>query len=218
MDDTAAAIAEAPTEAPDARAQISTIRLSRIERSPTNPRKTFVQAQLDELTESIRQHGILQPLLVRPIVGAEDRYELIAGERRYRAAIAAELREVPALVRPMTDLQVLEVQLVENLQRADLHELEEAVGYERLLQAHGYTIDDLRAKVGKSRSYVFQRLKLLDLCEAARKAFYAEKLTLTTALLIARIPVDDLQKKALAEITEGWQGAMTSRASASRSM
>lgn len=214
MDDTAAAITEPAPEAADARAQISLIRLSRIERSQTNPRKTFNETQLAELTESVRQHGILQPLLVRPIVGSEDRYELIAGERRYRAAMAAELREVPALVRPMTDLQVLEVQLVENLQRADLHELEEAEGYERLLQSHGYTIDDLRAKVGKSRSYVFQRLKLLDLCEVVRKAFFGGKLTFTTALLIARIPGEDLQKKAFTEITQGWQGQMTSRAAA----
>ena len=214
MDDTAAAIAEQPSEAPDTRAQIALIRLSRIERSTTNPRKTFNEAQLAELTESVRQHGILQPLLVRPVVGSEDRYELIAGERRYRAAMAAELREVPALVRVMSDLQVLEVQLVENLQRADLHELEEAEGYERLLQSHGYTIDDLRAKVGKSRSYVFQRLKLLDLCEVVRKAFFGGKLTFTTALLIARIPGEDLQKKAFTEITQGWQGQMTSRAAA----
>lgn len=215
MDDTAAAIAEQPAEAADARAQISTIRLSRIERSPTNPRKTFNQAHMAELTESVRQHGILQPLLVRPIVGSEDRFELIAGERRYRAAMAAELWEVPALVRSMTDLQVLEVQLVENLQREGLHELEEAEGYDRLLQSHGYTIDDLRAKVGKSRSYVFQRLKLLDLCDAARKAFYAEKLSFSTALLIARIPVDDLQRQALKEITsDHWDGGMSARAAA----
>ena len=215
MDDTAAAIAEQPAEAPDARAQISTIRLSRIKRSPTNPRKTFNQAHLDELTASVRQHGILQPLLVRPIVGSEDRFELIAGERRYRAAMAAELREVPALVRSMTDLQVLEVQLVENLQREGLHELEEAEGYDRLLQSHGYTIDDLRAKVGKSRSYVFQRLKLLDLCDAARKAFFAEKLSFSTALLIAPIPVDDLQRQALEEITsDHWDGGMSARAAA----
>lgn len=214
MDDTAAAIATPPTEAADARAQISLVRLSRITPSATNPRRTFNEAQLAELTDSVRQHGVLQPLLVRPLVGTEERFELVCGERRYRAATAAGLREIPALVRPLTDMQVLEVQLIENLQREGLHELEEAEGYERLLQTHGYTADDLAAKVGKSRSYVYQRMKLTDLCEKARKAFYAGKLTFSTALLIARIPTPALQAKALVEITEHWQGGMSARQAA----
>lgn len=215
MDDTAAAIAEQPAETPDVRAQISLVRLARITPSATNPRRTFNQAQLDELTDSVRQHGVLQPILVRPIVGTEDRFELVCGERRYRAAMAAELREVPALVRPLTDLQVLEVQLIENLQREGLHELEEAEGYERLIATHGYSVDDLAAKVGKSRSYVYQRMKLTDLGDRARKAFYAGKLSFSTALLIARIPTQDLQVKALAEITaDRWDGGMSARMAA----
>lgn len=194
---------------------IQTIRVARIAASPTNPRKHFDKAALDELTESVKRHGIIQPILVRPLPDtreAFDRehygYELVAGERRLRAADAAGLAEIPALVRDLTDAEVLEIQVVENLQRADLHPLEEAEGYEALHQRHGYTVADIAAKVGKSTRYVYARMRLTALCESARKAFYAGKLTPTTALLVARIPDAALQAKATKEITESrWSGA-----------
>lgn len=197
---------------------IQTIRVARIGASPTNPRKHFDQAALDELAESIRRHGVLQPILVRPnpdrMRGPREEFEIVSGERRWRAAQAAELREIPALVRELGDAEVLEIQVIENLQRADLHPLEEAEGYEALHQRHGYTVADIAAKVGKSERYVYARMKLCALCEKARKAFYAGKLSPTTALLVARIPDAGLQAKATAEITEAHWSAdegMTAR-------
>jgi ParB/RepB/Spo0J family partition protein len=196
-----------PADAPT-----GSIRLARVVIGTTNPRKRFDEAALAELTESIRRHGVLQPILVRPL--PDERYELVSGERRFRAATAAGLRTIPALVREMGDQEVLEVQLVENLQRAGLHELEEAEGYERLMQDHAYTVDELAVKVGKSKTYVYARLKLTDLCAKARDAFYSGKLNASTALLVARIPLADLQIKAVKEITEHWVGGMPYRQAA----
>lgn len=172
-----------------------------IEPSKTNPRKNFDKAELDELTNSIREHGVLQPVLARPIAG-NGHYELVAGERRYRAAVAAGLGYIPAMVRELTDEQALEMQVIENLQRADLHPLEEAEGYEQLMKKHGHSAEDLAAKVGKSKAYVYARLKLTALGPAARKAFYAGSLSPSIALLLARIPVPDLQAKATKEILD----------------
>jgi ParB/RepB/Spo0J family partition protein len=180
------------------------IPLANLQPSPFNPRKTFDQAKLDELTESIRTHGVLQPILVRPN-GAPDHFEIVAGERRYRAATAASLETIPATIRELTDAQALELQVIENLQRDDLHELEEAEGYERLMQCERtdgttYTVDEIAAKVGKSKSYVYGRLKLTALGPSGRKAFHEGLLDASRALLLARIPVVELQDKALCEI------------------
>jgi ParB/RepB/Spo0J family partition protein len=174
--------------------------------SLTNPRKRFDEAQLAELTDSVKRHDVLQPILLRPN-GKEGHYELVAGERRFRAAKAAGLVDIPATVRELSDTDVLEIQVVENLQREDLHELEEAEGYEKLLKcthANGekYTVEEIAAKVGKSRSYVFARLKLCALCPEARKAFYAGDLDASRALLIARIGHHDTQRQALKDVTK----------------
>jgi ParB/RepB/Spo0J family partition protein len=181
--------------------------LSIIIPSSTNPRKHFDEAALAELTDSVRRHGVLQPVLVRPNKTKDGKplrdYELVAGERRYRAAKAAELENIPALVRDLTDVEVLEMQIVENLQREGLHELEEAEGYESLTRRHHYTVDQIAEKIGKSRRYVFARMQLLTLSLLAREAFYAGKLNASTALLVARIPVADLQAKAIKEIVDG---------------
>jgi ParB/RepB/Spo0J family partition protein len=139
--------------------QTNTVPLAKITPSTTNPRKSFPKDKLDELTDSVKRLGVLQPILLRPLNGGGT-YELVAGERRYRASKAAGLTDIPATVRELTDAEVLEIQVVENLQRSDLHELEEAEGYEKLLKcAHPsgekYTVDEIAAKVGKSRSYVF---------------------------------------------------------------
>lgn len=129
------------------------------------------------------------------------RHEIIAGERRYRAAKLAGLEAVPCYVRNLTDLQVLHAQVIENLQRDDLHPLEEAEGYEKLMKEHGSTAEALGAEVGKSRAYIYARLKLCALVPEARQAFYDKLLDASTALLIARIPVEKLQLQALKEIT-----------------
>lgn len=171
--------------------------------SQSNPRKRFDKVSMDELTSSVQKHGVLQPVLVRPVTRVNEafRYELVAGERRFRAATAAGLSAIPAMIRELSDAEALELQVVENLQRADLHPLEEAEGYEQLQKLYGYSADDLAAKVGKSKAYVYARMKLTALCKEARQAFYDGKLNPSTALLIARIPVAKVQVEALKEIT-----------------
>jgi ParB/RepB/Spo0J family partition protein len=188
------------------------IALAAIAPSATNPRKHFDQAALDELAESIKRHDVIQPILLRPN-GNPGHYELVAGERRYRAAVAAGLADIPATVRELSDADVLEIQVIENLQRKDLAPLEEAQGYERLLKcAHPtgqlWTVEEIAGKVGKSKAYVYAKMKLLALCPEARKALDEGKLSESTALLIARIPVHDLQRTATKEIIEvpTWRG------------
>lgn len=186
------------------------IALAAITPSTTNPRKRFDAKALEELADSIKKYDVLQPILLRPN-GGPGKYELVAGERRFRAAKAAGLADIPATVRTLTDAEVLEVQVIENLQREDLHELEEAEGYEQLLKcAHPdgskYSVDEIAAKVGKSRSYVFARLKLCALCPEARKVFYAGDIDASKALLIARIGHHDTQRQALRDVTAGEYG------------
>ena len=188
------------------------IPLAHIVTSPTNPRKTFHPERLTELAASIAESGVHQPVLVRPLPAArvadtahlEPRptHELVSGERRVRACILAGLDSVPAMVRPLTDDQVLEVQLVENLQRDDLAPLEEAEGYDHLMHAHTPPLnaDEVGAKIGKSRSYVYARLKLLDLGSEGREALRSGRLDFSRALLVARIPDTELQAKALASV------------------
>ena len=127
-------------------------------------------------------------------------FEIVFGHRRYRAAKLAKLAVVPCMVRELGDHQAAEFRCIENLQREDVHPLEEAEGYELLRDKHGMSVEDLAAKLGKSRAYVFARLKLLDLCLEARKAYYAGKLTASTALYVARIPDAKLQVEAIKEI------------------
>ena len=177
--------------------------LSLLQESPNNPRRA--SGDLGDLVESVKEKGVLQPVLVRPR-GAEV-FELVFGHRRFRAAREAGLDAIPAMVREMTDTEVLEAQIVENCQREDIHPLDEADGYRRLHEDHGYSIEDLVAKVGKSRGYVYARMKLCALVEPARRAFLDGKLNPSTALLIARIPDPELQKQATKEVTRGrWEG------------
>lgn len=196
------------------------IRLEHLAPSPTNPRKHFDPEDLRELGETIAQHGVIEPIIVRcwpdEYDTPDDRddrplYEIIAGERRYRASLLAGKEDIPALVRSVDTRTVLEIQIIENLQRRGVNELEEATGYDLMMRDFGYTADQLAEKVGKSRAYIYARLKLTALCEAARAAFRAGTLDASRALLIARIPGATLQAKALKDITEGWQGVMTYR-------
>lgn len=199
--------------APDGLAGLQSIPLAALRVSDTGAqaerRKRFDKAAIAELAESIRTVGLLQPLVVRPL---DDGFQIIAGERRFLAAQVAGLEVVPAAVRELTDDQVLEVQLIENLQREGLHELVEAEGYEALMKRHSYTVDDLVAKVGKSRAYVYARLKLLALGKDGRKAFYDGKISASIALLLARIPGEKLQTEALKTIAQDrWDGPMSFR-------
>ncbi len=133
------------------------------------PRRRFAESELDALAQSIREKGVLQPLLVRPVVGEEADFELVAGERRWRAAQRVGLHEVPVIVRPMADLEALEIALVENLQREDLSPLEEAEAYNRLMDEFGRTQASLAEAVGKSRSHVANTVRLLSLPAPVRR-------------------------------------------------
>lgn len=174
--------------------------LASVKSSKTNPRRRFDEDLLAELTESVRQHGILQPVLVRR---NGDGYELVAGHRRLKAAEAAKLETVPALVRDLDDREVLEIQVVENLQREDLDPLEEASGYQRLVRDHGYTVERLAERVGKSKAYVYGRMKLADLPEQGKQALLKGRITPSVALLVARIPDPELADEALGDIVCG---------------
>jgi len=146
--------------------RVHQINLANIVPSALQPRKNFAREALQELIDSIRQHGIIQPLIVRELAmsgGAGARFELIAGERRWRAAQEIGLTEVPAIIRIANDLEVLELSLIENLQRADLNPIEEAQGYARLANEFGMRQEDIAGKVGRSRATVANALRLLDL-------------------------------------------------------
>lgn len=185
--------------------------------SLTNPRKHFDAAKLQELADSIAASGVHQPILLRPLpperlqdtlqeARAQKRpapeYELVAGERRWRACQLAGVAEIPAMIRPMTDAQALEAQVIENLQREDVTELEEAEGYQILMETVGINADEVGQRIGKSRSYVYGRLKILNLCEAGRQALREGKLDFSCGLYIARIPNEQLQLKALEWATD----------------
>ena len=182
---------------------LQNIDLVRIEFSHTPAqelrREQLDQGKLAELAASIRAVGVLQPILVRRLE-KDGRYQCVAGERRVNAAHMAGLEQIPATVRDLTDEHVVELQLIENLQRQDLHELAEAEGYEQLLQL-GIDVDGIAAKVGKSKATIYARMKLLALTPAARKAFYQGKIAASVALLLARIPVPKLQDQALKEVS-----------------
>jgi ParB family chromosome partitioning protein len=135
--------------------------------NPRNPRRNFDDAELSDLAQSIREHGIVQPVVVRPS-GDSGRYEIIAGERRWRAAQRAGLNEIPVIVRDVNDRVALELAIVENVQRADLNPVEEAQGYQQLIDDHNYTQADLGNIIGKSRSHVANTLRLLKLPDQIR--------------------------------------------------
>lgn len=171
--------------------------------SPLNHRKTFDKEKLEELAASLVEKGMISPLTARPRPAtskAKEPYEIVVGERRWRASLIGKLERVPVIVRDLTDKEVLEIQLIENVQRVDVHPLEEADGYQALIEKHKYTIEQIAAKTGRSSSYVRSRLKLTDLCKEARETFLEGDLTPAVALMIARIPDAKLQKQATAEV------------------
>ena len=142
---------------------LRTVAIEAVRASALNPRTTFEPDELKELTDSIRSRGVVQPIIVRPVNGEGGGFEIIAGERRWRAAQAAALHEIPVIVRDMTDQQALEVAIIENVQRTDLNAIEEAGGYRQLIETYKYTQEDLARIVGKSRSHLTNMLRLLKL-------------------------------------------------------
>lgn len=143
--------------------------ISDIRPNPAQPRRTFSEAELDELAASITQRGVLQPILLRPDPDAPNQYQIVAGERRWRAAQRAGLKTIPAVVRDMDELQLLEVGIIENVQREDLNPIEEAEAYGALIKRFGRTQEDLADSVGKSRAHIANTMRLLNLGETARE-------------------------------------------------
>ncbi len=155
----------------------TTLAVTVLEPGPFQPRTSMDPEQLKDLTESIKAQGVLQPLLARPHPGKPGNYQIIAGERRWRASQAAGLHEVPVLIRPLSDTEAMAASLVENLQRQDLDAIEEAEGYKRLIGEFGLTQDGLGELVGKSRSHVANTMRLLQLPDAVRDGLRSGTLT-----------------------------------------
>ena len=179
----------------------STLKLTEIERNREQPRKDFDEKALSELADSIREHGVLQPLLVRPL--KDGRYQLIAGERRWRASRMAGLTEVPVIVRDLDDQAAMELALIENLQRTDLNIMEEAAGYRELMERYGMTQEVVAKRVGKSRPAVANALRMLALPEATARLVREGKLTAGHARALLGLPdpaeIDPLAERVLAE-------------------
>ena len=179
----------------------STLKLTEIEPKREQPRKDFDEKALSELADSIREHGVLQPLLVRPL--KDGRYQLIAGERRWRASRMAGLTEVPVIVRDLDDQAAMELALIENLQRTDLNIMEEAAGYRELMERYGMTQEVVAKRVGKSRPAVANALRMLALPEATARLVREGKLTAGHARALLGLPdpaeIDPLAERVLAE-------------------
>jgi len=183
-----------------------------------NPRRVFSATELDELTASLRERGIIQPIVVRSLRGVADGYEIIAGERRWRAAQRAGLHEVPVVVVEATDAEALQLAIIENVQRADLNPLEEAEGYRALMEEFGNSQEDIAKIVGKSRSYVANTLRLLKLSDAVKAYIQSGKLTAGHArMLIGEPNADELAEEIVARELNVRQVEAMARARAHKS-
>ena len=207
--DTPPAPAEAPSESASGAIRVP---IEKVHKSPWQPRKKMAPEALEDLTHSIRERGVLQPLLVRKV---EDRYELIAGERRFRASQAAGLKDVPVILMDVSDREALELALIENLQRADLDLIEEAEGYRDLMREAGLTQEEVSKRIGKARATIANALRLLDLSDAIKRAIAEGALTPGHAkvllgveakdrdLLAARVVAQGLSVRALEKLVAG---------------
>jgi ParB family chromosome partitioning protein len=169
--------------------------------NPRNPRKSFSDSELDELAASIKERGIIQPVVVRAVRGARDAYEIIAGERRWRAAQRAGLHEVPIVPLEATDSEALELAIIENVQRSDLNPLEEAGGYQALADEYKHSHEDIAKIVGKSRSHVTNTLRLLKLSEPVKAYINAGKITAGAARML--VGADDPEEMAREIVERG---------------
>jgi ParB family chromosome partitioning protein len=191
---------------PNTATEYRNLPLNVLSESTTNPRHIFEDAALKELADSIRAQGILSPLLVRPLT--EQSFEIVAGARRYRAAQMAEAATVPVRIVNLTDAEALEAQLIENLQRRDVHPMEEAQGFRALLalEEPTYSIEQIAAKVGKTPAYCASRLRLTELVPVVVEAFYREEIGVGHALLLAKLQPDKQEQALAACFKEEWSG------------
>jgi ParB family transcriptional regulator, chromosome partitioning protein len=170
--------------------------IEQIRAGKLNPRKTFKEDELAELADSIREKGLVQPILVRPEPGSSGSYEIVAGERRWRASQRAGLHMVPVIVRDLADQEVLELAIIENVQRADLNPIEEAAGYHELIERYAYTQERLAEVIGKSRSHLANTLRLLKLPASVQSMVEDGKLTAGHArALVGREDAEALAKR-----------------------
>jgi ParB family chromosome partitioning protein len=182
------------------KSDVQNISIDMIKPNPYQPRKTFTDDSLIELSNSIKSYGILQPIIVRKV--GKTGYELIAGERRWRAAQLAGLKEIPAIVRESRDSECAVMALIENLQREDLNFLEEAEGYYQLITEHNLTQEELAQKVGKNQSTIANKLRLLKLSPEIKKIISREKLSERHARSLLKLPDDEMRKRVLERVCE----------------
>jgi ParB family chromosome partitioning protein len=183
------------------RGGVRNIDVDRITSNPEQPRLVFDQTSLDELAASVREHGVLQPILVRP--QDDGGFQLIAGERRWRAAKAAGLATIPALVEEIDDDTALEISIIENLQREDLSPLDEASMYDRMVREHGYSVRRLAQKLGKDKGYLENRLRLADAPDEVRELVSLRKDTLSHAYELMKVEDPKKRKRLAAQVARG---------------
>src|SRR5829696_4814049 len=183
------------------RGGVRNIDVDRIQPNPEQPRLAFDEVTLEELAASIREHGVLQPILVRPLDGGD--FQLIAGERRWRASKTAGLETIPALVEEIDDDTALEISIIENLQREDLTPLDEAAMYERMVTDHGYSVRRLAQKLGKDKGYLENRLRLADAPEEIRELVSLRKDTLSHAYELMKVEDPRKRRKLAAQVARG---------------
>lgn len=188
-----------PLGEPESGQGVEEIRIDLIRPNPNQPRRRFAQEPLQELAESIREHGVLEPLIVRPV---DDGYEIVVGERRWRASKLAGLTSVPAIVREMDEREATELALVENLQREDLNPIEEAEAYQRLLDEFDLTQDEVAQRVGKDRSTIANRLRLLGLRGQARRWLEEGRLSAGHAKALLSVADEEVRQKLARRVVE----------------
>ena len=182
-------------------AGVRTVPLDRIEANPENPRVVFDEAALEELAASVREHGVLQPVLIRP--HGTNRYQLVAGERRWRAARLAGLASIPALIEELDDDTALEISIIENLQREDLSPLEEASMYDRMIKEHGYSVRRLAQKLAKDKGYLENRLRLADAPKEIRDLVSVRKDTLSHAYELMKVEDPRKRRRLAGQVARG---------------
>ena len=197
---TGATVASSDAAGTPAAAEFQDIPIEWINVGPWQPRRRFDKAGLDELASSIRQKGIVQPILLRPTPDQPSRYQLVAGERRWRAAQLAKIHQVPAIIRELSDAECYEVAVIENIQRSDLSVIEESQGYQKLLENNRYTQDQLSDIIGKSRSHIANLLRLLLLPPSVQNLLLDRKITMGQVRpLIGHVQAEALAKMIVAK-------------------
>ena len=189
----------APTRGEAQAKGVRTLPVAFLRPNPHQPRKHFGEEELRELAASLRDKGVLQPILARPVHGEANAFEIVAGERRWRAAQLANLHDVPVLVRDISDSESLELALIENIQRADLNAIEEANAYQELMDRYGYTQETISQHIGKSRSHVANTLRLLKLPESVKAYVWQGKLSAGHARTLIGQPDPEILAKAMVD-------------------